>query len=99
DLAAAAQPQVAMFEQEGGAVLLWRDGEVVARSDDLQVRGGELDAAGRARVGPHGARDLDGGLLGELRERLPRGVANVLLGEDHLQIAGGRRSRRDRKST
>src|SRR5207249_2472241 len=73
DLAAAAQPQVAMFEQEGGAVLLWRDGEVVARSDDLQVRGGELDAARRARVGPHGARDLDRGLLGELRERLPRG--------------------------
>src|SRR2546423_1084843 len=72
-LAAAAQPQVPVLEQEGGAVLFWRDWEVVARPEDLQVGGRELDAAGCAPVGAHHARHLDGRLLREPAERLPGG--------------------------
>src|SRR2546422_11442150 len=53
DLAPAPQPEVAMFEQERGAVLFRGDGEIDAGSENHQVGGGELDAARGARVGAH----------------------------------------------
>src|SRR5256885_1380872 len=95
-LAAAAQPQVPVLEQEGGAVLFWRDWEVVARPEDLQVGGRELDAAGRARVDAHHARHLDGRLLREPGERLPGRIRDVLFGEHDLQIARAVAQRHER---
>src|SRR6266545_4444040 len=86
-LVPAPQPQVAVLEQEGGAVLLGRDWEIVARSDDLQVRGRELDAARRAPVGAHDAADFERRLLREPAERLPGRVRHVALGENRLQVA------------
>src|SRR5256884_260200 len=86
DLAAAAQPQVPVLEQEGGAVLLGRDREILARPEDRQVGGRELDTPRRPRVGAHQPRHLDGRLLREPAERLPGGVGDILLGEDHLQV-------------
>src|SRR2546425_574833 len=59
DLAPAPQPEVAMFEQERGAVLFRGDGEIDAGSENHQVGGGELDAAGGARVGAHRTGDFD----------------------------------------
>src|SRR5437667_314059 len=86
DRAAAAQPQVPVLEQEGGAVLLGRDREILARPEDRHVGGRELDTPRRPRVGAHQPRHLDGRLLREPAERLPGGVGDILLGEDHLQV-------------
>ena len=54
-----AQPQMAVLEQVRDPVLLGRDRKLGARPDDLQVRGLQLDAARRARIGAHAARHLE----------------------------------------
>ena len=64
DLAPAAQPQMPVLEQEGGAVLLGTDREVGARAEDVEVARRELDPAGAPRIGPHGAGHRDRGFLG-----------------------------------
>src|SRR2546425_3239454 len=59
DLLLRAQPQMAVLEQVRDPVLLGRDGKVGARPDDLQVRGLQLDATRRARIGADAARHLE----------------------------------------
>src|SRR6266850_2544351 len=87
-LAPAPEPEVAVLEQERGAVLLRGDREVVTGSHDPQVRRRQLDAARGARVGAHGTADLDRGLLSEPAKRLPRSLRDVFLREHNLQVAG-----------
>ena len=87
-LTAAAEPQVAVLEQERRAVLLGSDRESDARPDDLQVGRRELDAARRARIGAHRAADLHRRLLSEPAERLPCRFGHVLLRQHDLEIPG-----------
>ncbi len=85
---AAAQPEVAVLEQEGGAVLLLGDGVALGVLDDLQVGDRQLVAAGGPRVGPHHAAHADRGLLAQLAEP---GVALRVEGvgpDDALEDAG-----------
>ncbi len=62
-LAAGAQPEVAVLHQEGGAVVLRGDREVVGQVIDPEVGELDLDAGGRALVLLDHARQMDRGLL------------------------------------
>ena len=63
-LAARAQPQMAVLEQEGGAVVLGSDRILVDRDvQHAQVGDAELDAQRRPGVGSHRARHLERRLL------------------------------------
>src|SRR5258705_2467542 len=84
-----AQPQMAVLEQVCDPVLLRRDRELGTRSEDLQVRRLQLDAAPPrcARVRPHAARQLQRSLLSKFPERVPDLGRHIFFGDDRLQIA------------
>src|SRR5262249_25516199 len=83
-----AQPQVAVLEQEPGAVLLGRDRELGRRCvQHAEVAAAELVADGRALVGADGARHLERALLRKMigaREDLD---GHVVLPHDALDGA------------
>ena len=60
-----ADPEVALVQEEGRAVLLRRDRKINARPDELEVAKGKLDAARRALVLAYDAGHANGRLLGD----------------------------------
>ena len=86
-LAFGAQPQVAVVEQEVGAVVLLADGELGGDVDRVQGRDLELVAAGGAVVGDQSAGDPHRRLLGQLDRGLPDRLVDLGAEDDALQVA------------
>ena len=90
-LARGAQPEVAMVHQELDAVLLGRDrvgGFGRDTLQDLELGDVKLEAAGRALVSAHLARDAHGGLLRQVARLLEDFRGDSALHDDALDDPG-----------
>ena len=83
-LPARANPEMTMVHQEGGAMLLRRDGVLLRDVEDLEAGGMELVAERGAGVFADNARDLDAALLGEPLGALKDLLGDVVLAHDAL---------------
>src|SRR6266545_4936660 len=83
-----AQPQVAVLEQERGAMFFRGDREIGARAEDVEISRLHLDAPGRARLEPHDACDFDRRLLCKFLKRVPNPGPHVPFRENRLQHPG-----------
>jgi hypothetical protein len=82
----AAEPEVAVVEEEVDPVLLRLDRVIQgARAEHLDIGDGELVPPGRAGVLADLAGDREGGLEGQLSEPLPDVRRDGVLGYDRLQ--------------
>ena len=85
----AAPAQVLTIEQEIAPVLLGLYRVVGrARTDDPEIAHGHLDPPRRSGIAPDLARELDGGLQGELAKTLPQLWRHLALDQDSLHDTG-----------
>src|SRR2546423_10770444 len=79
---------MAMLEQERGAVFFRCDRKVDAGPDDLEVGKRELYSARRASIGANRTGRRHRGFLGELPHAFPERLADLVLGNNYLEVAG-----------
>ena len=77
-----------MLEQKGGAVLLGRDREVLALTENRDVGRAQLDSSGRALVDADDPGHRHRRLLGQRPESLPHRLRHFLFCDDRLQVSG-----------
>src|SRR5947208_6328475 len=87
-LAIRSEPEMAVIEEKGDAVLLRRDRILGGALDDVDIRHAELVSDRSARVGAHHAGHLERGFLRQVVGERERFLRHVGLREDALDRAG-----------
>src|SRR5207249_9953756 len=87
-LAIRSEPEMAVIEEKGDAVLLRRDRILGGALDDVEIRHAELVSDRSARVGAHHAGHFERGFLREVIGERERFLRHVGLREDALDRAG-----------